>query len=197
MNTESSLEHCSVSYNPSSKKNLNPVCGLLGILIPGLGHFFQNRIFKGLLFFICIYFLFFYGWFLGNFSNVYLPRATECQPRGKNLTTINYGPASIPFPKPLYYRLQYAGQFWVGVAAWPALVQFWFIDEENNELPPIPILGKIMRALPEQELNQIQTQGTIIWELAWIFTVSAGLLNLLAAYDSYAGPVSFAERAQR
>ena len=188
MTTNSQLEFDSDVSAHSSRRPLAPVCGVFGLIVPGLGHLLQKRFFKSALYFICIYFLFFYGWALGNFSNVYLPRANECQPRGKELTTINYGPLSIPFPKALYYRLQFAGQFWAGVAVWPALIQFWFVDEEDADAAPLPIIGKLMRAPSEQVLNQMQTQGTIVWELAWVFTVAAGLLNLLAAYDSFAGP---------
>lgn len=197
MNIDSPSPLSSFNKKDIPIKSVNYLFGFLSFLIPGLGHIFQNRVFKGLLFFICINFLFFYGWYLGSFSNVYLPRATECQPRGKILTTISYGPVSIPFPKSLYYRLQYAGQFWVGLPAWPALVQFLFIDEEKNDLPLLPIFGKIMRAPSEQELNQLQTQGTIVWELAWIFTVSAGLLNLLVAYDCYAGPILLGQKVDQ
>lgn len=185
-----------VSGNPFTKNRrpLDPFSGVLGMVVPGAGHFVQKRFFKGFVFLGCIYFLFFYGWILGNYSNVYLPRATDCQPRGKTLTTITYGPLSIPFPKALYYRLQFAGQVWVGAVAWPALIQFWSVDEEDLEAEPIPILGRVMRAPPEQLLNQMQTQGTIIWELAWVFTVAAGLLNLLAAYDAFAGPPEYENR---
>lgn len=170
------------------KRPMDPIGGLLGLVSPGLGHIVQGRYFKGILFLLTIYFLFFYGWILGNFSNVYLPRANECQPRGKALTTINLGPLSIPVPKPVYYRLQYAGQVWIGIVAMPALVQFWYADEEDSECPPLPVIGKIMRAPPEHVLNELQTHGTITWELAWVFTVAAGLLNLLAAFDALAGP---------
>lgn len=162
--------------------------GLASLLVPGLGQFLQRRYFKAGLFCLCVYFLFFYGWHLGQYSNVYLPRAHESAPRAKEWTTITLGPLSIPFPKSLYYRLQFAGQFGAGVVVWPALVQHWAVDEEDPNAKPLPIIGLIMRAPPEQKLNLIQTHGTILWELAWVFTVAAGLLNILVAYDAYAGP---------
>jgi TM2 domain-containing membrane protein YozV len=155
-----------------------------GFLIPGLGHFLQRRFFKAFLFLFSIYFLFFYGWALSSYQNVYLPRASECQPRGKSLTSVTIGPLSIPFPKCFYYRLQFVGQLGIGIVSAPAVIQFLFVDEEVGTSPPLPLIGTVMRAPPEAVLNQLQTEGTIVWELAWVFTVSAGLLNLLAAYDT-------------
>jgi hypothetical protein len=162
--------------------------GLACLLVPGLGQLLQRRYFKAGLFCVCIYFLFFYGWHLGNYINVYLPRAHECAPRAKNWTTVTAGPLSIPFPKAIYYRLQFAGQLGTGIVAWPAIIQFWAVDEEDPNAKPLPLIGLIMRAPPEQKLNLMQTHGTILWELAWVFTVAAGLLNILVAYDAYAGP---------
>src|SRR5437763_1369118 len=103
------------------------VAALLSYLIPGLGQIYQGRIAKGLLFFVCINSLFFYGMYLGSGSrvldgkiyrvgsNVYLPDTAE---RG----------GGNPFGLPralanLYNRPQFAGQFWVGITAWPALWQ--------------------------------------------------------------------------
>src|SRR6516165_9996467 len=72
-------------------RELSPLAGLLSYLIPGLGQVYQGRIGKGVLFFVCIYVLFFYGMFLGTGSvalgsppttytlsnNVYLPSVSS------------------------------------------------------------------------------------------------------------------------
>src|SRR5262245_4661769 len=116
--------------NPSeAKKPTHPplrydwAAGFLSYLVPGLGQIFQGRVGKGILFLVCVYVLFFYGLFLGNWSNVYLPRAA-------NLPDVNI--VGIKVAKPLAYRVQFLGQFWVGVAAWPAIYQYWFYDEEKD-----------------------------------------------------------------
>ena len=50
------------------QRDFSPVAGLLSYLVPGLGQIVQGRVGKGLLFFVCIYSLFFYGMYLGSGS---------------------------------------------------------------------------------------------------------------------------------
>src|SRR5205809_693107 len=46
----------------------NPLAAFLTYLVPGLGQISQGRVGKGVLFFVCIYALFFYGTALGSGS---------------------------------------------------------------------------------------------------------------------------------
>ena len=139
-------------------------------------------------------FLFFYGWFLGSRSNVYLPRAEQCVPFKTNVVRVAFG---LPFPKPLYYRWQYFGQAGLGLVAWPAILQCYWADEENEPESTPPLIGKYLKAPPERELNRLQTEGDASWELAWVFTVAAGLLNLLVIYDALCGPAVIAAKASK
>src|SRR5437588_144064 len=97
----------------------------------------QGRTGKGILFLVCIYALFFYGMYLGTGTvraagveyhvpgNVYLP---DTLPANADPRLVN--PLNMPLiAMNLYNRPQFAGQFWVGVVAWPALVQYWSDDE--------------------------------------------------------------------
>lgn len=166
-----------------SKANLPPLppengalAAFLSYLIPGLGQIYQGRIAKGILFFVCVHLLFFYGLHLGKGKNVYLPDTAESSPAPWNL------------PRPLanlYNRPHFAGQFWVGVAAWPAVWQYMKYDSLNSESPP---LGGFMRQPPESELQALQTAGDKTWDLAWVYTVIAGVLNIMIIYDAFAGP---------
>jgi hypothetical protein len=54
-----------------------------------------------------------------------------------------------------------------------------------------------LKAPPERELNRLQTEGDASWELAWVFTVAAGLLNLLVVYDALCGPAVIAAKASK
>ena len=45
---------------------------ILSYLVPGLGQIYQGRVGKGLLLFVCLYGMFFYGMYLGRWSNVYM-----------------------------------------------------------------------------------------------------------------------------
>lgn len=209
------MRHESSTSSPPVHSEYAPLAGFLSYLIPGLGQISQGRIGKGLLFFVCITGLFFYGMYLGNWSNVYLPDlAEENNPLGLP-----------PLAANLYHRPQFLGQFWVGVAAWPAVVQYMAYDKEaesgplfgtyqrfpyesRSTLKPPPDMAgdpagrkkyrhenagqlKPTEALedwPGQTLNQLQTDGDKTWDLGWVFTVIAGVLNIMVIYDALAGP---------
>ncbi len=158
---------------------------LLSYLIPGMGQIYQGRTGKGILFFVCIYTMFFYGMALGSWSNVYLPdTAKENNPWNLPPVLAN-----------LYNRPQFAGQFWVGIAAWPAVLQYSAYDPlKEGE----GFLGTFQRTPDENRrgpnrphgptLNELQTNGDKTWDLGWVFTVIAGVLNIMVIYDAFAGP---------
>src|SRR5947208_11936300 len=88
-----------------------PLPGLLSYLVPGLGQIVQGRVGKGVLFFVSLYGLFFYGLYLGNWHNVYVPETPG--PRGDRASQ------SSRWLDALTDRARFAGQFWIGAAAWP------------------------------------------------------------------------------
>src|SRR5947207_2328000 len=85
------------------------VGALLSYLIPGLGQIVQGRVGKGLLFMVCLLGLFHVGEAMGNWQNVYLPRSDR----------------ENPIQSIINNRWHFAGQFWIGTAAWPAIWQFY------------------------------------------------------------------------
>ena len=211
---------------PTVQRAYSPSAGVLSYLVPGLGQIVQGRVGKGLLFFVCIYTLFFYGLYLGTETvtiegrpyritgNVYLPDAAE--PARTDRTPL--------FLQNLYIRPQFAGQFWVGVAAWPAILQYRAYDrhraeqvegeldgyyrelaalkgnDPNNEAPAkqtqideleksqrLPLVGDLMREPGPRAMNVVQNAGDKRLELAWVYTVIAGVLNIMVIYDAVAG----------
>jgi hypothetical protein len=155
-----------------------PMAGLLSYLVPGLGQVIQGRIGKGLLFFVCIYGLFFYGQALGHHKNVFLPD-----------TARENNPWRLPgLLANLYNRPQFAGQFWVGVAVWPAVWQYMQSDQRPDGQQIGTVFGDYQRTPDEAELNRLQIDGDKTWDLGWIYTVIAGVLNVLVIYDAFAGP---------
>ena len=160
----------------------SPLPALLSYLIPGLGQIYQGRVGKGLLFLVCIYTLFFYGQYLGSgsgviddkpftvSSNVYLPDVAQGSDALRRLVGN------------LYNRPQFLGQFWVGIMAWPALIQY------NAPNGPHPLLGDYQRTPDEAKINLLENYGSKTRDLGWVFTVVAGVLNLLVIYDALAGP---------
>jgi TM2 domain-containing membrane protein YozV len=169
--------------NPATDKVPPPENGstaaLLSYLVPGLGQIYQGRVGKGVLFFVCVYTLFFYGMYLGSWRNVYLPDTTGVNNEENNAWRL---------PRPLanlYNRPQFIGQFWVGAAAWPALYQYYVFSPRQNDSPP---LGGFQREPPDSEIQKLIRDGDKTWDLAWVYTVIAGVLNVMVIYDAFAGP---------
>src|SRR5436309_11162106 len=99
----------------------DPFAALLSYLVPGLGQIYQGRVGKGLLFLVSLYALFFYGMYLGRWSNVFLADTAARNPAWK-----------LPvWATNLYNRPHFAGQFWIGVAAWPAVWHYVY-DPPNQ-----------------------------------------------------------------
>jgi hypothetical protein len=159
---------------PPPPVKLDFVAALLSYLIPGLGQLTQGRVRKGLLFLVCLYALFFYGMYLGQGKNVYLPY-NHAEEKG-TLSRL---------ASDLYTRFQFVGQFPIGMAAWPAVYQYYvYPDHPDNNAP----LHGWMRAPSLDEINQLQRDGDKTWDLGWVYTVIAGVLNVLVIYDALAGP---------
>jgi hypothetical protein len=177
-----------------------PLPALLSYLVPGLGQMVQGRVGKGVLFFVSLYGLFFYGLFLGRGeaavlnpnqrggsehphkyvlnNNVYLPTARD---RNDSGTTNN---ALSALASDLYNRPQFLGQFWMGMVVWPAIVQYNFVEPNT----PHPLFGTFMRTPKIEDLNAVHTSRDKLIDLGWVYTVIAGVLNILVIYDALAGP---------
>ena len=167
-----------MSSAPTANVNNTPrepstAAAVLSYLIPGLGQLYQGRYGKGILFMISLLGMFMLGQAMGEWQNVFVPRETGQGQRGNLLQS-------------LITRWHYAGQFWIGVAAWPALYQYWIGDREQGNGSA---LGSFERTPSEDELNKLQREGDKSWDLGWVYTVVAGMLNILVIYDAYAGPV--------
>ena len=87
--------------------------------------------------------------------------------------------------------LGFPGVFWIGIAAWPAI---WHYNHQLPAQPRGPInssqdfLAKFETAPNEAELNDLQRDSDKRWDLGWVYTVIAGVLNILVIYDALAGP---------
>ena len=51
-----------------------------------------------------------------------------------------------------------------------------------------PLLGDFQREPSASSINAVQNAGDKRMELAWVYTVIAGVLNIMVIYDAYAGP---------
>jgi TM2 domain-containing membrane protein YozV len=167
---------------------LDPFAALLSYLVPGLGQIYQGRVAKGVLFLMSLYGLFFYGMYLGQWSNVFLADSADANPAWR-----------LPrWATNLYNRPHFAGQFWIGAAAWPAILHY-NREPANAARGPIDnrhdFFTKFEAAPSEKELNDLQRDGDKHWDLGWVYTVIAGVLNVLVIYDAFAGP-AFSDRSE-
>jgi hypothetical protein len=184
---------------PQPPRELHFLPALLSYLIPGLGQIVQGRVAKGVLFLVCVYTLFFYGMYLGSdtvridedggvkeyrvIGNVYLPdEAARNNVFGLKEADLN--PLTRLLSN-LYNRPQFLGQFWTGVVVWPAVYQYAIYDKEQRGSR---LLRQLERTPDERDINAVHTSGDKRMELAWVYTVIAGVLNIMVIYDACAGP---------
>jgi hypothetical protein len=187
---------------PAAPPKYDWLAAFLSYLIPGLGQITQRRYAKGVIYFVCLYGMFFYGMALGDWKNVFLADAS-------NQTAVIKLPGIgvlSGFPRDLVYRKEFAGQFCIGIAAWPAVIQYLTtepippsgspMDNTEWQAQPRPILGHMMQPVAEATLNKLQADGSRMYDLGWVLTIVAGVLNILAVYDALAGPMVKDEEPQ-
>ena len=164
------------------------LAAFLAWLVPGLGHLYQRRTGKGILFFVCIVGTFLYGLYIGDGRVVYASTAEV-------------------FSRQFLERWQYICQVGVGLPALPALVQR---ERIRDGKPPLlgdnfmrpPFINLPPAALESEdatdpnrvvhnpdELAKWNYELGEYFEIGTVFTVIAGLLNILAIYDAYGGPL--------
>ncbi|MBW3599941.1 MAG: hypothetical protein KY475_22050 [Planctomycetes bacterium] len=154
------------------------VAAVLAWLWPGAGHLYQRRYAKGVLYMVCILGTFFFGLALSDGKAVYAAWTDDA-------------PVGAPAWKGIVTRAHYLCQLGVGAPALPAIVQKYRVSHGKA-----PLFGGVM-APPEQspfpnapdQLSQWHESYHKYWELSTLYTMVAGLLNILAIYDAFAGPV--------
>ena len=130
--------------------------------IPGAGHIYQKRYAKGLLFMICILSTYFFGLAIGEGKVVYASWKKNDR------------------------RWQYACQAGAGLVAMPALLQ--------SREKPLPFMKSWMLPPGEVVLDDLDVLASwhgrlgFYFELGTLYTMVAGILNILVVFDAYAGP---------
>jgi MFS family permease len=136
------------------------VAAILAFLFPGAGHWYQGRYGKAGLFSTCILVLFVMGMIVGGGRCVYASWI------------------------PQDYRWHYLLQAGIGLPAAPAAVQ-WYRDQE-----PLRWWGGFMaRPNSLSELSDWQEKSSAGFDLGTLYTMVAGLLNILVVFDAYGGPM--------
>ncbi len=165
------------------------LAAFLAWLIPGLGHWYQDRTAKACLFFVCIMGTFLYGVYLGGSSELGWGRVVYFSWREEDK------------------RLPYLCQVGIGLPALPALVQANRVSNGREPLfggfmAPPPLVGGHhgldggRDQFGQPTLDALHKQLHRYFELGTVYTMIAGLLNILAVYDAWGGPV-FSELAKK
>ncbi|MHC2069374.1 DUF6677 family protein [Bremerella sp. T1] len=135
----------------------------LAWLIPGAGHLYQGRRGKGILFLVCILSIYFLGLSMGGGRVVYAKWDNEEK------------------------RLPLICQLGVGLPTLPALAQALLVRQKRD---PIEIGGARIMAPPAKgEMSDLHRKYGYLFEMGTLYTMIAGLLNVLVIYDAGAGPV--------
>lgn len=148
------------------------LAAFLAWLVPGLGHLYQGRKGKALLYAVCILGLYLFGLAIGEAKMVFWRWES-------------------PLRNPENFRLSYLLQFWVGLPALPGLIQATL-----RHFGLEPILWGFLDAPPQAAINALHPKLGKLVEVGWIYTVVAGLLNILAIFDAYEGPAQAEEESE-
>ncbi len=156
------------------------LAAFLAWLIPGLGHFYQGRTAKAILFFVCILGTFLYGVYLGGNSE------------------LGWGRVVYASWRPSDRRFAYLGQVGAGLVALPALVQASRVRNGHEPFfngfmaPPLlerELINDPLDRQPPYNRDTLHKRLHLFFELGTVYTLIAGLLNVLAIYDAWGGPV--------
>jgi hypothetical protein len=154
----------------------NPfVAALLAWIVPGLGHFYQGRTAKAITIFVAVTMLFISGYQMGGGKVVY------CSFTSEDL------------------RWQFVGQFFLGAAAVPAVIQNRSLRSQQQLSANVNLLWNGFLAPPTstRELNKWNREYHSFFQMGTLYTLVAGLLNLFAIYDAYGGPGVWHDPVQR
>lgn len=168
---------------------------------PGAGHFYQRRFAKGFLFMICILSLFFIGLGMGRGRVVYAS-FKKGDFRWQYIFQLGIGAPALPAMIQSMKTKGGADPFFVLCERYPAdygdmSKRFQRIPDDIAERDrPSDVLKDGFMAPPAGPVvsNHFDTLGRWhydykhFYDLGTLFTIVAGLLNLLAVYDAFCGP---------
>ena len=186
MTSEKTVENRRAERSQQRLDLRNPaLAAVLAWLLPGAGHFYQRRYFKAAIYGLSVWTLVVAGLAMGSYRAAF-PGGGERK--------------SLFFARTVYCswrlgdrRLAFVPQSFVGVMAIPALMQaraprdfdgsFW-----SGAFAP-PRIPSESSSRPNQPTTNDVAANLHSWlDLSVLYTITAGLLNLLAIFDAFAGP---------
>jgi len=155
------------------------IAGLLAWLLPGLGHLYQGRWAKAALYLVSILGMFLWGLYLSSSPGTGPARAVYLSFRTGDV------------------RLYYLGQVGIGLPALPAVLQAVLVSNGIKPLCSGFMAPPALDARPGDEPGSRPPALCTLDDLSYcnhyfefgtVYTLIAGLLNILAVYDACCGP---------
>lgn len=137
------------------------LAAFLAWLMPGAGHFYQRRYLKSAIFFIAIMSTFVLGMLVGGGRCVY---------------------ASW---NKVENRWQYVLQAGIGLPAMPAAYQAYRVRSGL----PVVMNGYMAPPTSLADLSEWNAQSSSGFDMGTLYTMIAGLLNVLVIFDAWGGPL--------
>ena len=177
MTDEKKETTCEVEVFDSERLKNPLLAAVFAWLVPGLGHWYQGRKPKAVLFFTCIMSIFLFGCYMGSDRE--------------------YGPARVVYSCWNWdkgeQRLFFIPQAFIGIAAIPAYLQARRVEQGYPPLfygfmaPPNSRDANLPEGNPT--FNQLISRLHRYFEVGTIYTVIAGFMNILVVFDAISGPV--------
>jgi hypothetical protein len=159
------IDNITETHDGAEIKLKSPIlAAILAFLFPGAGHAYQGRNFKAILYSVSILLLFFGGLIIGDGKVVYCSWSD------------------------VDYRWQYALQAPVGLPAAPAALQAYWQNKHNNAM----FANSTYMARPTDKfmLSRWHEETSAGFELGTLYTMIAGILNILVIFDAFSGPLA-------
>ena len=181
----------------------NPyLAAALAWLVPGLGHFYQRRIPKGLLFMVCVLSTYFVGLGLGHGRVVYASYRPNDFRWQYPVFQVHCGIVALPALVQAYKTQDGDDPYYVLCERYPEdyneqALRFTQIDQDNPPaiMPERTLKDGFMAPPPgvadpanQDVLGRWHFDYKHFYELGTLYTMVAGILNLLAVYDAFCGP---------
>jgi hypothetical protein len=172
----------------------NPwLAGLLAWLVPGLGHWYQGRRAKAIIYAAAIWPILLAGLWMGSYW--------EATPNGDSARRLLVARNVYWSWRPGDKRLYFVPQAAVGAVAIPAYLQARDLKDGSGSVmstafAPPRIPGEAATRPNQPSSDEIAANLHSWLDVGTLFTVVAGLLNLLAIFDAAGGPIKPSEEEE-
>ncbi|MBX3420277.1 MAG: hypothetical protein KF752_01845 [Pirellulaceae bacterium] len=153
------------------------LAAFLGWLVPGAGHYYQERKFKAAIYFVSIMSCLIVGMIVSGGRCVYASW-NGVERRWQYVLQAGVGLPAIPA----------AVQAWRKSGGNSALFEGWFFENDPNvDADDNQAIFAAPTSTKQLDLWHQKTASG--FDLGTLYTMVAGLLNILAVYDAYSGPL--------